>query len=104
MKAHVVGAGLLLLAPLAALAQPAPLQLAPVPPGGAPVVVAPAADPWAPDLSSPSRFHAEADYLLWFLKPNHIRTPVLNTVIDPNEDLVLAFAAGGVEDPNARTL
>jgi hypothetical protein len=42
-----------------------------------------------------------ADYLLWFLKPNNIRTPLILSTRDPKEDLGSSFSAGGLADPNA---
>jgi hypothetical protein len=99
MRRNFFAAGLLLLAPLSALAQPA------VSPSGPTACPSEAHDgALAADHADGSRLHVEADYLFWFLKPNRIATPILATVIDPTEDLAATLEAGGLADPNARVL
>jgi hypothetical protein len=96
---RLLGAALLLLAPLSSLAEtPAAPPATP-----APMLADLSRDPFS-DAGSRPRFHANVDYLLWFLKPNHLGTPVLTGLRDQTEDVASTFAAGGLADPNAVVL
>ncbi len=98
MRLRWLGISLLLLVPLSVRAQS---MISPTP---AAYSGEPMREMSSYDTPERPRFRAEADYLLWFLKPDRLSTPVLVTVRNPNEDLSATFAAGGLADPNTVAL
>lgn len=60
--------------------------------------------PWCGVAVAPAqpRLTVDGDFLLWWLKGNPV-PPLINTA-SPNDDLSATLEAGGLSDPNARTV